>query len=261
MTTRHPIVAGNWKMNMTRQEAIRCMERVAMGSWKFTENTQVLLFPPFVYLDAVRSVPDSGHIGVGAQDVYHEPNGAFTGEISVEMLNDLHLTHVLSGHSERRHVLGEEDELVRLKTHAAVGGGLTCVLCVGETIEQREDGKTNEVTDRQLTSAVDGLSEAQFHRLVIAYEPVWAIGTGRTATPQDAQEACALVRGRLAEIAGEKNAERTRILYGGSIKPGNASDLFSMPDIDGGLVGGASLDADGFVEIIKSAAGIDAVAG
>jgi len=261
MTTRHPIVAGNWKMNMTRDEAIRCMERVAMGSWKFTENAQVLLFPPFVYLDAVRSVPDTGHIGVGAQDIYHEPDGAFTGEISVRMLNDLHATHVLTGHSERRHVIGEDDEIVRKKTHAAIEGGLTCVLCIGETLEQREHGKTNEINDRQLTSAVEGLAEQQFHRLVIAYEPVWAIGTGRTATPEDAQQAHAFVRGRLAEIAGEKNAERTRILYGGSVKPGNAGDLFAMPDIDGGLVGGASLDAEGFIEIIKSAAGIDAVAG
>ena len=261
MTTRHPIVAGNWKMNLTRDEAIRLTERVAMGCFKFTENTQVLLFPPFVYLDAVRSVPDTNHIGFGAQDVYCEPFGAFTGEICVEMLTDLNVSHALIGHSERRHVLGESDELIKRKLRRTIEGGLTGVLCVGETDEQREAGETNGVNDRQVTSALDGLKKEQADKLVVAYEPVWAIGTGKTATPNDAQEAHAFIRGRLSEIFDEDTAEKVRILYGGSVKPDNAEELFSMPDIDGGLVGGASLKAEDFLEIIKASSGIDAVTG
>ncbi len=260
MSVRTPIVAGNWKMNTTRKSAVKLMQQISQSASDFTENVQVVVFPPFVYLDAVRSVMDAGHIFVGAQNVYPAPDGAFTGEISLAMLSDLHLNHVLVGHSERRHVLGETDELIREKTHAALHAGFQTFLCIGETIDQREAGQTNEVNNRQLSTALEGLDSSLVSHLTVAYEPVWAIGTGKTASPDDAQTAHAFIRGRLAELLGDSQAASTRILYGGSVKAGNASELFAMPDIDGGLVGGASLDAASFQAIIESASKIDATA-
>jgi len=261
MPHRRPIVAGNWKMNTDRATALRLAKGIAQGTAELAEAAQIVLFPPFTYLDAIRSLPDTGHLDMGAQDVSPEPNGALTGEISVEMLRDLKLSHALVGHSERRHVIGETDELIRRKTHATLDGGLQCVLCIGETIDQREAGETDSTNDRQLTAALEGLDAAFYPRLTIAYEPIWAIGTGKTATPEDAQNAHAFIRGRLAEITGAEIASATRILYGGSVKPSNATELFSMPDIDGGLIGGASLDAESFIAIVKAAAEIDATAG
>lgn len=261
MPHRRPIVAGNWKMNTDRATALRLANGIAQGTAELTKAAQVILFPPFTYLDAARSLPDTSHLDMGAQDVSPEPNGALTGEISVEMLRDLKLSHALVGHSERRHVIGETDELIRRKTRTTLDGGLQCVLCVGETIDQREAGETDSTNDRQLTTALEGLDAAFYPRLTIAYEPVWAIGTGKTATPEDAQNAHAFIRGRLAEIAGSEIASATRILYGGSVKPSNATELFSMPDIDGGLIGGASLDVESFIAIVKAAAQIDATAG
>jgi len=260
MSGRTPIVAGNWKMNTTRESGVKLMKQLSQSASDYTDSVQVVVFPPSVYLDVVRSVMDAGHIAVGAQNFYPEPDGAFTGEISVSMLKDLHLSHVLVGHSERRHVLGEPNELIRQKTSAALTAELQTFLCVGETIEQREAGQTDEVNDRQLTTALEGLDSSLLGRLTVAYEPVWAIGTGKTASPDDAQNAHAFIRSRLAELLGDSVAQAIRILYGGSVKASNATELFSMPDIDGGLVGGASLDAASFQGIIESASKTDAIA-
>ena len=260
MSARQPIVAGNWKMNKTRTDAVSFVKQISQAASDLTTNVQIIVFPAFVHLDACRSVLDAGHIGIGAQNVSHEANGAFTGEISIEMLKDLGISHVLIGHSERRHVIGESMDLIREKTRAALEAGLHTVLCVGETIEQREAGDTNDVNDAQLTTAIEDLPLGLLKNLTVAYEPVWAIGTGKTATPDDAQEAHAFLRERLGEIADGATASSTRILYGGSVKPGNASELFDRPDIDGGLIGGASLEVESFLNIIRAGAGIDAAA-
>ncbi|HVZ94487.1 MAG TPA: triose-phosphate isomerase [Phycisphaerales bacterium] len=259
MPTRTPLVAGNWKMNTDRAGAIALARAVVEGSEKHTPRVEVALYPPFVYLDAVgatlrESIPAT-KVTLGAQDVYHEKNGAFTGEISAAMLRDIGATSVLTGHSERRHVLHESDELIAKKTRAALdaGGGLRCILCIGETLDQRQAGQTDAVNERQLRSALTGLPTPLLAQLVIAYEPVWAIGTGKTATPADAQAAHHFIRALLNDLFGSSVAAATRILYGGSVKPDNARDLFSQPDIDGGLIGGASLNPADFVAIVAAA--------
>ncbi len=213
----------------------------------------VAVFPPFVYLpDAVRTMKDAA-VAVGAQDVCAEDPGAFTGEVAAAMLKDVGCTHVIIGHSERRHWYHEDDALVARKTMAALGAGLTPILCVGETLEERESDKTETVVARQVDAVLAMNGVAKFADLIVAYEPVWAIGTGRTATPDQAQAVHGFIRRRIsaqdANIGG-----RLRILYGGSVKAGNAADLFTQPDVDGGLVGGASLNADEFYEICAAAA-------
>lgn len=248
---RTPFVGGNWKMNLTRQSAgdVACELNEAPG-------VDLAVFPAFVHLETVAREL-AGAAALGAQDLYHEPDGAFTGEISAAMLRDLGATCVLTGHSERRHVIGESDELVAKKTCAAIEAGLIAVLCVGETLDQREAGETDRVNERQLRAGLrDTLqsSETDLHdKLVIAYEPVWAIGTGKTATPDDAQAAHARIREVLADMLGAESAVKTRIIYGGSMKPANAAELMSQPDIDGGLVGGASLNAKDFLAIARAA--------
>lgn len=254
-STRRPIVGGNWKMHLRRDQAAALTEEVCRASPG--DNVDVALFPPFVYLETVARVIRERRSGVllGAQDVCAEPDGAFTGEISVGMLQDLGVTHALAGHSERRHVFGESDDVVRRKCHALLAGGLTCVLCVGETLEQREAGNTDEVNERQLRAALTGVNEAiAAAQLVIAYEPVWAIGTGRNATPEDAQAAQAHIRSILVSLFNAPAANRIRIQYGGSVKPSNAEALFAQPDIDGGLIGGASLKGEDFLAICRAAA-------
>ncbi|MHC4186639.1 MAG: triose-phosphate isomerase, partial [Planctomycetota bacterium] len=201
-------------------------------------------------IDAVRTE----NISVGAQDVYFESNGAFTGEISIEMLKDIGCTYVLCGHSERRHVIGETDELINKKVTAAVSGGVLPVLCVGETQEQREANQTTDVVTTQLKGGLAGLSAEKTSAVTIAYEPVWAIGTGLTATPQQAQDVHALIRKLLGEMYDQNLAGDIRILYGGSVKPGNAAELMGQDDIDGVLVGGASLKVDDFIAIIEAGA-------
>ena len=193
-------------------------------------------------------------IALGAQDAYFQRDGAFTGEVSLAMLADCGVTHVLTGHSERRHVIGESDELVGKKTQAVLDAGLTCVLCIGETLGQREAGDTDAVNERQARAALAAVTPDHFERLIIAYEPVWAIGTGRTATPGDAQAAHASIRALLADMFDQPIADATRIIYGGSVNAENAGELFAQPDIDGGLIGGASLDADNFTVICRAAA-------
>jgi triosephosphate isomerase len=219
-------------------------------------HVQVALFPPFPYLFPVGGMlrDRKSPIMLGAQDFYPEKNGAFTGEVSLEMLRDCAVQAVLVGHSERRHVIRESDDLIAAKARGALAAGnLTCILCIGETIEQRRAGQTDAVNERQLRSALQNVPQAQLANLVIAYEPVWAIGTGVNATPDDARNAHAHIRRVLGTMYDQATAAQTRIQYGGSVKPANARDLFSQPGVDGGLIGGASLKADDFVPIVKAA--------
>ena len=251
---RKPFVAGNWKMNADSHSSIDLAKRVASGSAEVAgHSVSVAVCPPFVYLQSVAKALSASSVAVGAQDIYFESKGAFTGEISALMLKDIGCTYTLCGHSERRHVIGETDELVNKKVAASIGGGLLPILCVGELLAEREASQTEEVVSRQLKVGLAGLSAEKVSAVTIAYEPVWAIGTGRTATPQQAQDVHRFVRGLLAELHDGQLAEEIRILYGGSAKPNNSADLMSQPDIDGLLVGGASLSADDFVAIIRSA--------
>jgi triosephosphate isomerase len=251
---RKPFVAGNWKMNTDSRSSVELAKAVVSGSAGVArEKVTVAVLPPFVYLQSVvRAVSASG-VAVGAQDVYFEPKGAFTGEISPAMLKDVGCTYVLCGHSERRHVIGETDELVGKKVTAALGGGLLPILCVGELLQERDAGQTEQVVERHLRTGLAGLSVDKMSAVTIAYEPVWAIGTGRTATPQQAQEVHEFIRALLARMYDKALAQDIRILYGGSVKGDNARELMQQEDVDGLLVGGASLKADEFVRIIEAA--------
>lgn len=250
---RKPFVAGNWKMNTDSHSAVELAEGLASGSSDVAgHDVDVAVYPPFVYLPAVIRAASTSSIGVGAQDVYFEQNGAYTGEISTAMLKDIGCTYVLCGHSERRHVLGENDELINKKVAAAISGGLLPTLCVGELLEERKANQTTEVVTRQLKAGLEGLNEGKVAAVTIAYEPVWAIGTGLTATPEQAQEVHAMIRDLLGQMYGKELAAELRIQYGGSAKPGNAAELMSQPDVDGLLVGGASLKVDDFVGIIQA---------
>ena len=254
MPDRMPFVGGNWKMNTDLASACELADDVKALCAELAQSIDIALFPPFPYLMPVGKTLGHEAMLLGAQNVYHEPNGAFTGEVSTDMLNDLRVMCVLTGHSERRHVMGEDDELINLKTRAALDDGLWAVLCIGETLDEREAGRMDEVNLRQLRAGLDGVPAEQMRQVVIAYEPVWAIGTGRTATPDDAQAAHATIRGELDALYGEEIARSTRIIYGGSVKPANAEGLFNQPDIDGGLIGGASLVAEDFAAIVRAAA-------
>jgi triosephosphate isomerase len=252
---KKPFVAGNWKMNTDSDSGVRLAEAVAYRSSETAgRRVAVAVIPPFVYLQAVVKAVVTSRIAVGAQDIYYEQNGAFTGEISASMLKDVGCTYVLCGHSERRHVIGESDELVSKKVSAAISGGLLPILCVGELLGEREAGRTVEVVTRQMERGLAGLSAEKVSAVVVAYEPVWAIGTGLTATPEQAQDVHALIRKLLSEAYDSQLAEGTSILYGGSVKPDNAAELMREKDVDGLLVGGASLKADDFVAIIEAAA-------
>ncbi len=249
---RRPLIAGNWKMNLTKSDATALASALASGG--ASDAVDVLVCPSTVYLDAVTAAVKGSNVAVGGQDVYFEGNGAFTGETSTAMLTDIGCSHVILGHSERRNVIGENDELINKKTKAALAAGLTPVVCVGELLEEREAGKTAAVVKSQVEGSLDGLTEADMKKVVIAYEPVWAIGTGKTATPEQAQEVHADLRKLLAERYNQQTADTVRILYGGSVKPDNAAELMSQADIDGALVGGASLKADSFSAIIAASA-------
>ncbi|MBK9188706.1 MAG: triose-phosphate isomerase [Phycisphaerales bacterium] len=255
MTQRKPIVGGNWKMNTNRGIASELARGVVDGLLH-TDGVETVLFPPFPYLLLVRSIlRDRGSsIKLGAQDAYPQPDGAFTGEVSIAMLKDCGVQVVLCGHSERRHVLGEKDEFINAKVRAVLEAGLECILCVGETLDERLAGHQDIVTTRQLKTALAEIPGDWLARLTIAYEPVWAIGTGKVATPDDAQAAHKQIREFVGHLYGGEIAARVRIQYGGSLKPGNAADLFAQGDIDGGLIGGASLSAGDFVTICKAAA-------
>ena len=248
--SRRTLIAGNWKMNLDRKAAVTLAEAIARET--LPDGVDVAVFPPFVYLEAVRGTLEGTPIAYGGQNMYFASSGAYTGEISGPMLNDMGAKYVILGHSERRHIFAESSQLVGQKVAAAFEHGLVPVLCVGETLEQRRDGATKQVVFEQLEAGVAKLAGEQVAQMVIAYEPVWAIGTGETATPQQAQEVHADLRtwltGRYnAEIAGQ-----VRIQYGGSVKPSNAAELLAQPDIDGALVGGASLEAESFLAIVKA---------
>jgi triosephosphate isomerase len=244
---RKPLVAGNWKMHGSRDAAV-ALARAVIERLPEAVACEVVLCPPFVHLTEVgRALKDSG-LALGAQDVCAEEQGAFTGEVSAAMLADAGCSHAIVGHSERRALYAESDTLVARKFMAAQRAGLVPILCVGETLEQREAGETATVVARQLAAVLEAAGPAAFVRAVVAYEPVWAIGTGRTASPDQAQEVHALIRAQLA-AADAAIAASVRIVYGGSVKASNAAEIFAQPDIDGGLIGGASLDAAQFVPI------------
>lgn len=249
---RQPLVAGNWKMNGSRT-GVRALVEGILGGIDTVEGAEVAVCPPFVYIADVAAMLAGRQIKWGGQDLSAEPSGAFTGEVSGAMLTDFGCHYVIVGHSERRALYGEDDATVARKFVAAQAVGLVPILCVGELLEEREAEKTQAVVARQLDAVLELLSGVgPFASAVIAYEPVWAIGTGKTATPEQAQEVHQFIRGRLAEQnAGV--ADGVRILYGGSVKANNADELFSMPDIDGGLIGGASLKAEEFLDICRAA--------
>jgi triosephosphate isomerase len=249
---RKKIVAANWKMNMTQAESERFVDSFLRRVGEISD-VEVVIIPPFTAIAKVSEALGKAHnVKVGAQNMYWEKSGAFTGEISAPLLRDLFVHYVVLGHSERRTLFGETDEMVNRKVRAALEAKLRPIVCVGETLEQRDKGNVEKILSIQLHGSLAGLTPKQLQETVIAYEPIWAIGTGRNATPQQAQEAHAFIRHILREMADETTAERVRIQYGGSVKPENARELMSQPDIDGALVGGASLDPRSFAQIVKA---------
>jgi triosephosphate isomerase len=251
---RKKIIAANWKMNMTEAEAVSFMEDLGLELKKF-DGTEVVIVPPFTALPRLSEIiTEMPGITLGAQNMWHESSGAFTGEVSAGQLREFFTRYVVLGHSERRTIFGETDELVNKKVKAAHAASLRPILCVGETLAERDANKHHEVLAKQLKGSLAGLDTDQMLDTVIAYEPVWAIGTGRTATPEQAQEAHAFIRQTLAEIFDPATAAKVRIQYGGSVKPDNAKELLNQPDIDGALVGGASLDPRSFAKIVQAAA-------
>jgi triosephosphate isomerase len=250
---RRPVVAGNWKLNGSRAangSLLRSIRSALRPDW----NCDVMVCPPSVYLGEVRAALDGSSILLGAQDASAEDGGAFTGEVAARMLGEMGCTHVIVGHSERRRLHRESDALIARKFRAVRAAGLQPILCVGETLQERQAGETENVVTRQLVAILDGIAMEEVASSMIAYEPVWAIGTGHTATPKQAQEVHAHIRAILA-ARNARIADELRILYGGSVNGSNAAALFAMPDVDGGLVGGASLDAAEFVRICSAAAG------
>ena len=251
---RKPIISGNWKMNHNHFEAIQSVQKLAYLVGKDElEFADVSIHPPFTDIRSVQTVIDSDKLGyaLGAQHCHFEVKGAYTGEVSPVFLAKLGVQYVICGHSERREIFGETDEMVGLKVAAIQGHGMTPIFCCGETLEEREAGETEAKVLGQVRAGLAGRKPAQVGSLVIAYEPIWAIGTGRTATSGDAQQVCAAIRGCVAEVWGAEAADSVRIQYGGSVKGANIAELIAMPDIDGALVGGASLDADEFARICK----------
>lgn len=250
---RRYLVAGNWKMNTTADSGLALARAVAAGVASPLAHTDALVCPPFPYLPLIRDALAGSAVALGAQNGYHEPPGAFTGEVSMDMLVDVGCKSVILGHSERRHVLKETDSLINAKVKAARAKGLQVLLCVGELLEEREANRTEAVLDQQMAGGLDGVTAVSLQDVVIAYEPVWAIGTGKTASPEQAQAAHAHLRNWLKARYNPGAADATRILYGGSVKPDNALELMRQPDVDGALVGGACLKADSFLAIINAA--------
>ncbi|MEM6369183.1 MAG: triose-phosphate isomerase [Myxococcota bacterium] len=250
--TRRPFVCGNWKMNTNAAEA-EALAKAVRSEIGEVEDVDVAVAPPFTNLDRVAHALGDSSLRLAAQDVHWEAKGAFTGAVSIDMLEALCVTSVIIGHSERRSLFGETDADCRRKVDAVLGRELQVILCVGESLEQREASQTLEVVGRQLEAGLEGVQDDQVPRVVVAYEPVWAIGTGKTASPDQAQEVHAFLRGRLAARFGPEPAAGIRLQYGGSVKPGNARELFAQPDIDGGLIGGAALKAADFAAIVAAA--------
>jgi len=250
--TRKAVIAGNWKMNMTPSKAKEAIEKTAaLVSGK--NGCDIVLCVPFVDIDAAITAAKGTNIKIGAQNVHFEKSGAFTGEISADMLLETGVEYVIIGHSERRQYFGETDAIVNQRTKAALAAGLTVILCVGEVLEERQSNITDEILSMQTKLALAGVSAEEMQKVIIAYEPVWAIGTGLTATPQQADEACGLIRSVLAGMYDEKVAQATTIQYGGSMNDGNAAELLAKYHVDGGLIGGASLVPEKFDVIVTAA--------
>lgn len=250
---RTPIIAGNWKLNRTPSEAAT-LARDLRQKVSSIRNVEVVIAPTFVALASVASVIDDSNIRLAAQNVFWESHGAFTGEVSAPMLKDIGCRYVILGHSERRQFFGETNETVAKRSRAVLNSGMVPIICIGETLQEREANQTLTVLASQLSGSLSQVAPEEASRLVIAYEPVWAIGTGRTASPQQAQEAHAFLRAELTKHFGSDSAQAIRLQYGGSVNAKNAADLLSQPDIDGALVGGASLDPDAFTVIVRAAA-------
>lgn len=251
---RTPIIAGNWKMNLLRTQAVALIE--ALKPLIADATCEVVACVPFTDIDCVAETVKGSAIQVGAQNCHWEISGAFTGEISAGMLAELGVRYVVLGHSERRQYFGETDETVNARLKAVLNAGLRAIVCVGESLSQREADQTLAVIDRQLEGAFSAITEAQLQNIVIAYEPIWAIGTGKTATAEQAQVVCGAIRQKMASLYGQDAADLLRIQYGGSMNAKNAAELLSQPDIDGGLIGGASLKAADFNEIVKAASNV-----
>jgi triosephosphate isomerase len=246
---RIPVFAANWKMHKTVQEATSFVREFSALVKNLTQ-VELILAPPFTALAPAAEIARNTTVDIAAQDLYFEREGAFTGEISAVMIRDAGASHVIVGHSERRRLFGDTDDWVNRKTRAAIAADLTPIVCIGETLAEREAGQTLEVLDRQIRAGLDGLGADEIAGILVAYEPVWAIGTGKNATPAEADEAHRHIRGRLRQWFGGTAADACRILYGGSVKPDNIRDLIGLPDVDGALVGGASLDIRSFHEIV-----------
>ena len=250
--SRKNIIAANWKMNMTPSETAAFLDPF-LKTFPEATSVDIVIAPPFVSLaKASETITSNPAVALSAQNMSHEASGAFTGETSAAMLKEVGCDYVILGHSERRSLYGEDDMVINKKVHATLAAGLKPILCIGESLEERDGGHLEFVLSQQLEGSLAGISAGQMAEIVIAYEPVWAIGTGRTASPEQAQETQAFVRSVLATLFGSDVAGATRIQYGGSVKPGNAAELIGQPDIDGFLVGGASLDPTSFAEIVKA---------
>jgi len=248
---RTPIIAGNWKMYKTVADTVKYVKEFR----KMVNNVsgvEIVIAPPFTALHAAAEAARNSNVAIAAQDLYWEREGAFTGEISAQMIREAGAEYVIIGHSERRTLFGETDTAVNQKTIAAFAAGLTPIVCIGETLDQRDRNETMDVLDRQIKQGLEGLTGGQLAQLVIAYEPVWAIGTGRTASPAQAGEAHTHIRGRLRQWFGSEAADACHVIYGGSVKPENAKDLVGQADVDGALVGGASLDIRAFFDIVSN---------
>lgn len=252
---RKPIIAGNWKLNNTEQEAIALVTALK-NNLADVDSVDIVVCPVFTVLAVVEDVLFESNIGLGAQNLYWEDSGAFTGEVSAPLLKNIGVQYVIIGHSERRQFFGETNQTVNKKIRAALKHELTPIVCVGEVLAQREADQTFDVIRSQIEESLAGFSAAEARKMIVAYEPVWAIGTGKTATPRQAQDVHKFIRDLLSALYDEETAADVRIQYGGSVKPDNIAELISQPDIDGALVGGASLKADSFVHIVKNSCGV-----
>jgi len=250
---RRKVIAGNWKMNNNLPESESLVSKLVSGLSAGKNNCDVIICPPYTSLSLAASLIKGSQIKLGAQNMYYEESGAFTGEVSASMLKSAGCEYVILGHSERRTIFGEKDELINKKIKKALSSGLKPIFCVGETLEERESGVTNEIIKRQVNEGLSGLSEEDLNTVIIAYEPVWAIGTGKTASPAQAQEVHGFIRSLISAKFSTVSAEKIIIQYGGSVKPDNAKELLSQKDIDGALVGGACLKAESFIGIIEAA--------
>jgi triosephosphate isomerase len=252
---RKKFIAGNWKMNKTSADATALVKEIVNELGR-NSDVDMVVCPPFTSLESVGKVLEGSSVKLGAQNMHHEASGAFTGEISAPMLRSIFASYVILGHSERRTYFGEKDSFINQKVLASLKNQLKPILCVGETLAERESGSTLKVVQTQTEAALEGVSKEMATNIVIAYEPVWAIGTGKVATTEQAQEVHAFIRSLLVKLFGDAVAQKVRILYGGSMKPSNAPELLAQKDIDGGLIGGASLEARSFVDLVKAAASV-----